>query len=196
MQNENLSLNNLFINAISTLGYSVEDQKKSIVSFDSRKKVQTITLAYTDEERLLKIKECFFELKERHSFLSLIFLKYSLQNFKVKDKESCTDVKHEDENIYMNNNFLNQLVSENIDVLIFCLNSNNSIFLNCLLEILIFLNLKINLKLVLKKYDFFQKNLILKYLNSNIDRSYLIIKKEEDVCNCNLFLKKDFRRCV
>ncbi|KAM0680180.1 Dishevelled associated activator of morphogenesis 2 [Glugoides intestinalis] len=166
--------------------------------FDIPHKIQTIASAFSFTERKRTILECLNDLKDRHSLVSLLFLRYTLEA-----------ILHENE--VSNNGLWKDFESNNgISILKYSYRSVNRSFLNNLSELLIFIqkNLPVCydfLPLLLKKYDLINKKLIFTFINLNIDRSALIIPMniikhekepfiiEEDTdipCYCFTFLKR------
>ena len=197
---DNNTIDKQFTKVIESLGYSKDELKKYLKIFDLPRKIKTIASTYSLIQRKEQVSSCLDELKSRNSLLYLLFLRNTLETMVQLSEESQEEIWNE---------FLSL---QGIDVMLFGYNSNNSDFLNNLLELTIFIHNKRKytrkanefLFRILQKFDLLDKALVFSFINIDINKAYLLLpdsstKKEIDIilesymfprCYCNTFLKK------
>lgn len=175
------SVNEQFVRALESLGYP--GKECHLDTFDTKRKIQAIVSLYTVPERKHRIRECLEQLGSRHSLVSLLFLRYT-----VEASSGSSGVWE----CFVENGGLS--------VLEYGFESSNPKFLDNLMELVMFV-LKTQRKCsavlgkILQRYELIDKRLVYAYLNMDVDRSALMYSVHggtpvNATCACSLFIKK------
>ncbi|KAI5151478.1 hypothetical protein ENBRE01_2167 [Enteropsectra breve] len=143
------NINTRFAEIIASMGYSEKEMETLKQKWSVNKKVQTIVSVQSNKEKRARIAEYMGELLQRHSLVTALFLKFTIEQTLSENAAETTDIFNK---------------NSGMEMIEFSLGSKNRQFLSTVIEVLIMLKIKIDIAKLLKIYEHLDISIFSEYL--------------------------------